>query len=313
MIGGLQLMLHYLIYVPILQIQNLDVQLGDIEIILLSLSTVLIAAGGNIINDYFDLKIDRINRPNKLFVGKYIHRRGAMASHLIMTVAGVLMGAYVAVYIGAWEMGFVQIIGAGLLWFYSTDFKRRFLLGNLTIASCVALVPLTVALYEIPALVENYTKFLSENPEHYGPFLALIKTLMFWALGLSLFAFMLTLAREITKDIIDKKGDFSFGCKTLPIVLGVKKSVYVITALYIISILLLISAQQLFLPDRKSMFYMVFLVSPLIGLSAFFTLTSKKDKDFKLPSLLNKIASAAGMAYLFLAHLELLKMLEEIE
>ncbi|MCB0484335.1 MAG: hypothetical protein KDC37_07205, partial [Flavobacteriales bacterium] len=73
------------------------------------------------------------------------------------------------------------------------------------------------------------------------------------------------------------------------------------------------SAQQLFLPDRKSMFYMVFLVSPLIGLSAFFTLTSKKDKDFKLPSLLNKIASAAGMAYLFLAHLELLKMLEEIE
>lgn len=313
MIGGLQFMLHYLIFVPILQIQNLESQITQIELVLIVTSTVLIAAGGNIINDYFDLKIDRINRPDKIYVGRYIKRRGAMASHLIMTLAGILMGGYVAVGIGSWEMGLIQVIGAGLLWYYSTDLKRRFLWGNLAIAFCVALVPLTLAFYEIPALVNSYSQFLSENPEHYGPFLGLIQTLMYWAAGLSLFAFLMTLSREITKDIIDQKGDYSFGCKTLPLVWGIKRSVGLIVLIYSLSIILLISAQQMFLPDRRSLMYMIFVVAPLIALTGFFTINSKKDTDFKLPALLNKIASAAGMAYLVVAHFELLKILDQIE
>jgi 4-hydroxybenzoate polyprenyltransferase len=121
------------------------------------------------------------------------------------------------------------------------------------------------------------------------------------------------MAREITKDITDQKGDYSFGCKTLPIILGLKKTKIIITVIYSLTLILLVWAQQQFLPDRRSMYYMFFVVCPLIGLTLFFSLTARKDSEFKLPSTLNKLASAAGMGYMAIAYFELLKILSEIE
>src|ERR1700722_8091093 len=62
---------------------------------LLSLSSVLIAAAGYIINDYFDLNIDRVNKPERLVVDKLIKRRWAIIWHWALSGVGVLIGFYV--------------------------------------------------------------------------------------------------------------------------------------------------------------------------------------------------------------------------
>jgi 4-hydroxybenzoate polyprenyltransferase len=123
---------------------------------LLVASTVLIAAGGNVINDYFDTRIDRVNKPEAVIVGRSVKRRVAMLGHLVLTGLGVLFGLFTAWKSGQPILVLVPIFAAGALWFYSTKLKRAFLLGNGLVAFLVALVPLTVGLYEIPALAQAY-------------------------------------------------------------------------------------------------------------------------------------------------------------
>jgi 4-hydroxybenzoate polyprenyltransferase len=123
---------------------------------LLVASTVLVAAGGNVINDYFDTRIDRVNKPGQVIVGRSVKRRWAMLGHLMLTSLGVLLGAVVAWRSGQWHLVGIPLFAAAGLWLYSIKFKRTFLLGNGLVALLVGLVPLTVGLYEVPALAKVY-------------------------------------------------------------------------------------------------------------------------------------------------------------
>jgi 4-hydroxybenzoate polyprenyltransferase len=177
---------------------------------LLSLSSVLIAAAGYIINDYFDLNIDRVNKPERLVVDKIIRRRWTILWHWILSGLGVVIGTYVSLKV---HNPFVALGNFGcvvLLWFYSTTFKRKLLIGNVLISLMTAWVILVLYVAEFKLDV-----FRDAGYHH------LLSRLFKFAILYGGFAFIISLIREVVKDIEDMDGDARYGCRTMPIVWGV--------------------------------------------------------------------------------------------
>ena len=114
----------------------------DPTIWLLSISTACIAAAGYIINDYFDVKIDLVNKPKRVVIGRYLKRRVAMGVHQILNVVGCLIGLYLSKWIFL-----IDVISVSLLWFYSAQFKRQPLIGNLIVSLLTAFALVTLAIY----------------------------------------------------------------------------------------------------------------------------------------------------------------------
>jgi len=184
---------------------------------LLSLSSVLVAAGGYIINDYFDLNIDRINKPDKLVIGKIISRRWAMLWHLALSIAGILIGFHIGYKIFHAQralIGIANLICVLLLVFYSTTFKRKLLIGNVVISLLTAWVVfiVTIVLKQIPSPANVSGPMIA-----YSSYLRIFKFTFVYGC----FAFIISLIREVIKDIEDIEGDEKYNCKTMPIVWGV--------------------------------------------------------------------------------------------
>ena len=192
---------------------------------LLIVSVVGIAAGGYVINDYFDVKIDRINRPDNLVVTRIISRDAAMNLFYGLTAVGVIAGMVVAWWAHSWTLLFTYVVIPGLLWFYSASYKRMFLVGNLVVAFASAIVPLLVAIANA-----DYLHHLYQNALAYSP---IVGELYVWTGGFAAFAFLLTWVREIVKDIEDIEGDREMECRTLPIVWGDKVAKIIATILLV--------------------------------------------------------------------------------
>jgi len=191
---------------------------------LLSLSSVLIAAAGYIINDYFDLNIDRVNKPEKVVVDKIIRRRWTIVWHWILSGLGVLLGAYVSWKLRNPVVGLANLGCVVLLWFYSTTFKRKLLIGNVIISLLTAWVILVL-------YVSEFSLSLFRDPILHGRLSRLFK----FAIVYGGFAFILSLIREVVKDIEDMEGDARYGCRTMPIVWGVNVAkVFVATWLVVL-------------------------------------------------------------------------------
>ena len=269
----------------------------EFQFFLLVLSSVLVAAAGYIINDYFDLKIDRVNKPDKIIVGRYIKRRIAMGAHLVMTFLGILIGGYVAMKIGSPTLVLIHIFSALSLWFYSTSFKSQFLIGNLIIALLAGLVPLTIGLFEIPALNKYYLPTLVDSMVAIN-----FNYLAYWVLGYAAFAFVLTLAREITKDIADIKGDENYGCRTIPIVIGVKNTKFILLVIYCVAMTGVIYAQQNFINDSITLWYMALGFGLVLLYTMFKTMTGETREDFLSASQANKLLSLIGILYMPVAN-----------
>jgi 4-hydroxybenzoate polyprenyltransferase len=178
---------------------------------LLVFASVLIAAGGYIINDYFDLNIDKINRPGSFVIERVIKRRWAMAWHIIFSLAGLVVSFYVGSRIGNPMLGILNALAVLLLWFYSTTFKRQLLVGNIVISLLTAWVVLVIY------VCETRVNFARLPPGH----LAFIKFVFKAAVIYGGFAFIISLIREVVKDMEDIEGDARYQCKTMPIVWGI--------------------------------------------------------------------------------------------
>ena len=268
---------------------------------LLVASTVLIAAGGNVINDYFDTRIDRVNKPSAVIVGRSVKRRVAMLGHLVLTGLGVLLGVFTAWKSGQPLLGSVPIFAAGALWFYSTKLKRTFLFGNGLVAFLVALVPLTVGLYEIPALAQAYgtsaTVGMGNGTEMEVKFG--FSGLWGWIAGFAAFAFVTTLVRELQKDMADVKGDAADGCRTVPIVLGIQWA-KAFTLFYLaVAVIALLLVRSVVLTDQFSYWYIgAGIVLPML-LSAGFTYGANHRQGFNTAGNILKFAMAVAVAFAF--------------
>ena len=181
--------------------------------LLLCASSVLIAAAGYIINDYFDLNIDSINKPGKLVVEKYIKRRWTIIWHWILSALGVLLGFYVSWKIDNFLIGLANMVCVLILWFYSTTFKKKLLIGNVLISLLTAWVVMVLWVAEFKVYTEGHAYFQR-----------LLSRLFKFSVLYSGFAFIISLVREVVKDIEDMAGDYKYGCRTMPIAWGVQVS-----------------------------------------------------------------------------------------
>lgn len=279
---------------PLLAQKGYELQFSEFNFFLLVLSTVLLTAAGYVINDYFDTKTDLLNRPKSVIVGQYISRRTAMAAHIVLNILGVLIGIYISIKINLYQLGFIYLLITGVLWYYSSSYKRQFLIGNIIVAALTALVPLMTVLYEIPELNSTYADLLiSRNSNFYHVF--------FWILGFSGFAFITTLYREIIKDMQDYEGDNAFGRNTVPIVMGTKYSKLFVILLILFSILSMYFIYFKYLNDALSLIY-ISITLVVTQLYLIFIIIRAKDKyDYKKGNILSKIIMLLGILYSFIA------------
>lgn len=234
----------------------------DVHLLLLSISTVLIAAAGYIINDYYDVKIDYINKPDRVVIGKSITRRYAILFHVILSALGIIIGLYLS-----WQLAAVNVISVFMLWLYSNNLKRLPFIGNLTVAILTGM-----SIYVVEVLYRTNSSLV---------------------IIYALFAFFMTLVREIIKDMEDLKGDNTFGCKTLPIVWGIRKTkmvIYIILALFSVTVVVL---NQIYaaLPFR---YYLILLFMPLLWLFLRL-LRADMKKDFSWLSTFCKVIMLLGI------------------
>lgn len=234
----------------------------DIRLFVLSLSSVLIAAAGYIINDYYDVKIDLINKPHRVVVGKILKRRVAMVAHTILNFTGIALGFLLSL-----EIGIINFTTALILWLYSNQLKRIALVGNITVATLTAL-----SIYVINVLYQEVN---------------------YLVIAYALFAFAFTLIREIVKDMEDVKGDLTFGCRTFPVVYGIRKTKYL---LYGISTAFLmgLTAMAYFFIGKEMAAFCLLLIIPLFVLG-YHLQRADTTRQFNLLSNYCKIIMLLGI------------------
>ncbi|MDP4282909.1 MAG: geranylgeranylglycerol-phosphate geranylgeranyltransferase [Bacteroidota bacterium] len=208
-----------------------NIKLSQTLFILLSLASVCIAAAGYIINDYFDVNIDQVNKSSKVIIGRYIKRRYAILFHALLSLAGLILSLYIGYKINNIYIPVFNFIAIVLLWFYSTTFKKKLLIGNILISLLTAWV----------ILVMTVAEYRFRISPHDIVWQRLLKVSFVYA-G---FAFIISLIREVIKDMEDIQGDLNYGCKTMPIVWGLPVS-KVFAGVWIIVLTGLIAAIQIY-------------------------------------------------------------------
>ena len=283
-----QICMKYLVFAPLNEYSKFTPMLFTISL----LSTILIAAAGYIINDYFDVKTDKINRPETVVIDVIIKRRWAMILHIVFNAVGLLLGLYLALKCHSLKLLSFQLLSILLLWFYSTHFKKQLLIGNIVVSLLTAAIPIMPMVYDYYLIgeIDSITSFLI------GDF---INTLVIIILGYSAFAFLTSFAREVIKDMEDYKGDIQTGGKTMPIVWGIITSKVVTFFLIVITIGLLLLASFKFYKEQQfiGVYYILGLVILPLIILIIQTIRAKTSKDFKVASLLLKFVMLFGIAF----------------
>ena len=279
-----ELLFHFCIYKPLFpEVGNL----ADASFFIILLTYVFIAAAGYIINDYFDINIDQVNKPNRVVVGSHINRRWVIFWHLFFSIMGIYVSTIAFPFKQYWHIHLSNLLTILLLWFYSTNFKKDFLVGNVVIAILTA--------WSIA--VVYFSKFTFQQIMH--PNINDVANFRFAKLMAlyCAFAFILTLVREALKDMEDIEGDKKFGCRTLPIVWGLKPTkVYIGVWLVVVTAMLAI-IQLYVIPFGwwySILYCAVFIIYPLLYVLVKLK-TSYVSADFKKLSLFVKIAMFSGI------------------
>lgn len=291
-----QYLLHYLVIANALKAIQLEPYLPSFQFFLLTLSTVLIAAGGYIINDIEDVEIDKINKPiHKQIVGRIYPLSMAWQMYGFTVILGFLISLYLAFYIHDFLQLWIYPIAVALLWAYSKWFKRMALVGNLVVSFFCAFVAWVVyyaqSLYHPTGAVaqQDYTGFEIST--------------IFIFIVYAIFAFISTLFREIIKDIEDAEGDTLGDCHTLPILIGVKKSKWVA---FLVGILFLGFTIYFSLVSHLKDYQIILLnlsISLPLLYALFLLLKAEKKPDFSYLSQLAKLIMLSGLLFILILKL----------
>lgn len=287
-----QLLITFCLVTPTLNMFRVQPLTPWWALLLIVAGTVCIAAGGYVVNDYFDLKIDRINKPEKVLIGNTIEKKSAMRLYQTLTSVGVVAGLAATIALHSWTLGFVFVVVPGMLWFYSASYKRQFIVGNVIVAMSAALVPLLPVIAECGLLQERYGDLIRETP--------VIATLLGWGGGFALFAFLWTLVREIIKDMEDEYGDREMECRTMPIICGQTWTKIVVTALVVaINVLLAYFIEKkIALPGDESVTLRYFIMGLAVpSLCLIGILWSKSCTAYHNASTLCKFIMGVGVFY----------------
>lgn len=247
--------------------------------VIFSLSVLFISAFGYVINDYFDLKTDLINKPTKVYVTKIISKKDAFKISLILAIIGLTLGSVVSYLMLKTKLVSIYIFVIVSLYFYSNYLKKIAVLGNLLVAILCALPIFLLFLFIID---DNY--IIYQNIFFCYPILIYL-----------LFAIGITFIRELIKDIEDVNGDLKIKAKTLPIIIGRKRAANI--AFFFSFLLLVICIRGLLVLQKNTgilLYSIIFIILPLL----FFLYklwSAKSKKDFTLLSNLLKIILFFGI------------------
>ncbi len=261
--------------------------------ILLVFSTVLIAAAGNMINDYFDIKADRINKPDRLIVSKYIKKRWVIILHWSFNAFAFLIGVYLSYQYKTLVFAFVHLVSINMLWFYSTYFKKKLLLGNGMIGLLTTLVPL-LSVWFFSALNESQ---LTHSPFHEETWSHVMHYNFIYLLAIC--AGIQNFGREIVKDAEDVEGDKLIQVKSLAMKFGGRIAVLIALCLIQLSSILGIlffCVNNEFLNGYE--IYFLGIASALNGIIFIVYLVNKKIK-IRTVHLILKVTMLIGLGSLF--------------
>lgn len=253
--------------------------------ILLVFASLFIAAGGYIINDYFDINIDEVNKPNKMVVDKVIHRRWAIAWHFMLSMAGIILTAIALPLLQKWYLILANILCVMMLWFYSTTFKKSLLTGNIVISVLTAWTILIIFFSKF-----NLSDAFGAGESTHHKFFRL-------AILYAGFAFIISLIREAIKDIEDMPGDQKYNCRTMPIVWGVNVTkVYI--AIWLIVLIACLVILQIYVLQFRWWWAVIYSV-PAIIVPLFIILfrlkNSRSPADFHQLSSMTKLVMLTGI------------------
>ena len=202
------------------------------EFILLTASITMLAAAGYLINDYYDQKIDLINRPDRVLVGIHLSRRRALAAHMGLSILAIMIG----LWIDRW-LGLFNFFASFMLWLHSNYFRRVLLLGNIMVALMHVMIILVVATY-----FQVYNTYL---------------------LAYSLFAFVAIFIREVVKDLRGVKGDAAHGAETISVTWGIRTAKKLIYLSIFCGIIFMIYFLEGALPTNSGFYFLALL--PFLG------------------------------------------------
>jgi len=284
-----QYLLGYGIIRPFFLMQHADLPMGHLNFSILVITTVLIAIGGYIINDHFDVNTDRKNKPGKNMLDGKISVRLALRAYYMINGIAVVAGFYLAWTAGSYQLGLIFPAIIGLLWFYSSRYQRMPFWGNLIVALVSGLVILIVWLFIFFMLLKNGDEFVNVM----GQLSAINKFV--WAYAL--FAFLVSLFREIIKDIQDVQGDMDMGYRTIPVVWGTKSARGIAAALILLTISCLGFAQWYLYSESIVLpfWYLLLAVQPLLVYLLFMLASKKKPADYGFLGNTSKIIMVAGI------------------
>lgn len=284
-----QVLFLYCIENPIFYNAKIGTNVHGVYFVLLTLASIFIAAAGNIINDYFDLNIDQINKPQKVIVDKVINRRSAILWHLLLSLVGIAFGFYIDWCTSVRFLGLANMASVILLFLYSASLKKKFLIGNVLIALLTAWVILVITYCETNHLLDVFRKGSSLEADK-------LSRLTFLYAG---FAFIISLIREVIKDMEDIEGDRRYGCKTMPIVWGLNAS-KVFVAVWLTVLIVALVIVQFYVLQFGWWFWLsagyclLFIIVPLIWIFRKL-LVAKSPADFHQISSLVKTVMLTGI------------------
>ncbi len=277
----------------------------SLDFFLLVFSTLLIAAAGNVINDYFDVRADRVNKPEKLIIGVYVKRRWGIISHWLFNAIAFGIAIYLSWKQQTFWYLFVHLLSINLLWGYSSYFKRKPAIGNIVVAALTALVPILVSIYFHiqPELAYNAESGSYPFNKTYTPDVVLIVSVI-----LAIFAFILNLTREIVKDIQDIPGDQLLRAKTLPIVFGIKTTKIICYLIITVTLASLFYFEMYFTIVDFNALIPIWIATAALLTALFMLVFAQDKKSFKRVDLFIKLTMIAGLLapvywkYLFFIH-----------
>lgn len=281
MLALMQLVFKY----GFIDFQGIPQALNHWQYALLVLSTVCIAAGGYLINNIIDKGTDEENKPENVVIGNTISEAMGYNLYIALNIIGVGIGFYIANIVGKPNFAAVFIIIAATLYVYANGLKQSLLIGNFIVAILLSLSILIIPIFDLLPVI------LPQNQAGMG---IIFKILIDYAV----FAFVINFIREIVKDLEDVNGDYNHGMNTLPIALGVSRTVKVVFGLSFIPIGFVIYYinENLFSNDLyfATAYGLVLILAPLL----YFTVKifgAKNKKDFAHLSTVLKVIIFFGI------------------
>jgi 4-hydroxybenzoate polyprenyltransferase len=256
------------------------------QFIFLVLASVVIAAAGYIINDYFDLNIDQVNKPSKVVVSVLINRRWVIFWHMFLSLLGLFFTVSALPIAQHWHLVLANFGSIILLWFYSTNLKKQLLIGNVLISLLTAWVLLIIFFSKYPLQIRNV--LLVDHDE--------VRFFRFTVLYAS-FAFIISLIREVIKDMEDMEGDRKYGCRTMPILWGVNASKVFVAVWIIVLIATIVIVQFYVLPFgwwHSALYCMLFVAAPLVWIFRKL-FKAQSSEDFHKLSAVVKLVMFTGI------------------